>query len=93
MLINLIKALKAGNELSDPASWKKGQHLTNAVGALVMAVLTLFRYKWPDVYLPAELAEQLTQVIAAVLVTINLYLTPATTKKIGATPTRKTGAH
>jgi len=83
MLGNVIRALKAGNELSDPARWKKGQHLSNTVGALVMAVLALVRYKWPDVYIPAELAEQITSIIAAVLVTINLYLTPATTKKIG----------
>ena len=84
MILNVIKALKAGEELSNPATWKKGQHLTNTVGALVLSVMGLVRWKFPEANIPAELADTLTQIIVGVLIAVNLYLTPATTKKIGA---------
>jgi len=83
MLGDLIRALKAGQQLRDPARWKRGQQLTNAVGALVLAVIGVIRWQFPDVNMPAELAEEITQIIVTVLVIINLYLTPATSRKIG----------
>jgi hypothetical protein len=83
MIIDLIKALKAGNELADPAKWKKGQVLTNTVGALVLAIVGVIKWKFPEINISEDVSDQITQIITAILVMVNLYITPASSKKIG----------
>ena len=83
MIGDLIKALQAGRALSDPAKWKKGHWLTTTVGALVAGAIEFLKWKFPDIPLPEGIAEYSTEVIAGVLVVINLYLIPATTEKFG----------
>jgi hypothetical protein len=84
-ITKLYQALKIGNELSDVSKWKRGQWLTNAVGGLVALVLESIKLWKPELaaYLPEGVAENATEIIVGVLVVINLYLTPATTKKVG----------
>lgn len=86
MITRLYQAIKIGNELADVSKWKKGQWLTNAVGGLVALILESLKIWKPELsaYLPEGFAENATEIIAGVLVMINLYLIPATTKKIGA---------
>lgn len=79
-----LNALKYGQELQDPSKWKKGQELTNLVGGLVAALIALARAKFPQIELPGEAQEYLVEIIIAVLVLANIYLTRATTKKIGS---------
>lgn len=74
-------ALQAGRSLSDPASWKKGQELTNLIGALLAALITILRWKFPDLLLPEGFTEHAAEAIGTILVMVNLYLTRATTKK------------
>lgn len=81
MLAELWNALQAGKSLSDPASWKKGQELTNLVGAIIASIVTLLRWKFPDLLLPEGFTEHIAEIIGGILVMINLYLTRATTKK------------
>lgn len=84
MIGELWRALKAGQELSNPAVWKKGQQLTNLVGMVVAGVIAFIKWQFPDTYLPEGVEENFAEVIGTILVVVNLYLTPATTKKIGA---------
>ncbi len=81
MISELFTALHAGSSLSDPASWKKGQELTNLIGAVLAGVITLIRWKYPDFLLPEGATQYAAEMIGSVLVLVNLYLTRATTKK------------
>ena len=82
MITQLFAALKAGQELKNPAQWKRGQQLTNLVGALIAGLVMLFKYKFPELPIPPGLQETVVEIVCAVLVIINLYLTPASSKKI-----------
>lgn len=87
MIGELIKAVEAGRELSNPAGWKRGQELTNLVGAVVAGGVTVIRHFFPDVIVPDGATEHIAEIIGTVLVVVNLYLTRATTKKdISAAP-------
>jgi hypothetical protein len=83
MFMKLLEALKVGKELADPAKWKKGQWLITAVGTVVAGVITAIKWKWPEFSLPAGLEDYIVEVIVGVLCAVNLYLIPATTKKVG----------
>ena len=84
MIKAALDALKYGQELQNPARWKKGQELTNLVGGLVAAGLAILQAKYPDIKLPGETQGYLAELIVAALVLINLFLTRATSKKIGS---------
>ena len=79
MLMDLFKAVRYGEELKDPAKWKKGQLLTNAVGGLLYIGL---KYLAPDFEMPPGVIETATEGIIAVLVCINLYITKSSSKKV-----------
>ena len=81
VIAELYRAWKAGNELSDPGAWKKGQELTNLVGAVVAGVVTLLRWQFPDILIPEGITEHVAEIIGSILVVVNVYLTRATTKK------------
>ncbi len=80
---DMLRAAKLGNELSDPAKWKRGQKLTNRVVLFLGAILALVRVKYPEVLISDETLMSLAGIVGGVLVVINDYLTTATTKKIG----------
>ena len=84
MIKELFGAVKAGQELKNPEKWKKGQVLTNLVGAIVTGAIVLIKWKFPDLPIPDEIKDYAIEIIGGALVVANLYLTPATTKKIGA---------
>ena len=79
MLMDLFKAVRYGEELKDPAKWKKGQLLTNAVGGLLVIAM---RYIVPEYDLQPEMVDAATEAIVGVLVCLNLYITKASSKKI-----------
>lgn len=81
MVAELIRAFQAGQELSNPTKWKKGQELTNLVGVVVSGVVELLRYFFPDVIISNGITEHITEGIGFFLIMMNLYLTRATTKK------------
>lgn len=81
MITELIKAIQAGQELSNPAKWKRGQELANLVGIIVSGAIELLRYFFPNTIIPEGIAEHITEGIVFGLIMVNLYLTRATTKK------------
>jgi hypothetical protein len=79
ILLDLLKAARYGDELKDPASWKKGQLLTNAVGGLILLAI---KYAAPEYSMPPEMLSTATEAMIAIMVGINLYITKASSKKI-----------
>ena len=79
----VLAALKAGQELRDPASWKKGQNLINACAAIIAALVAVVRYHWPEVMVSDEQILEWAGIGAAILAAVNGYLTTATSQKIG----------
>jgi len=86
MIKEMIVALKAGQELSDPAKWKNRLENTNYSGAIIAGLLAFLRWKYPGL-LPEDnevlktLLDYSAEIIGTVLVMINVYLNRATTKK------------
>jgi len=84
MITDILQAAKLGNELSDPAKWKRGQKLTSKVVALLTVSLAIIRGYFPEmVVISDELLLGGGAAIASVLALINDYMTTATTKKLG----------
>ena len=82
-IVTIIKAVQAGQELRTPDKWKKGHVLTNLTGAVVAGIITALHWWYPDVPLPDGVAEYAAEMIGTALVLVNLYLTYATSTKIG----------
>ena len=82
MIIDLINAWKAGNELRDPEKWKIGAILANAVGALLLGIIQLVKIKFPDFEVSPEMLDYVTKAVCYVLAAVNIYIHKASTKKI-----------
>ena len=78
--MNIINALKSGEQLDNPKKAKDVQYLTTLIGGIVY---------FGTLYLPVDirpdkdLADLITNVIVAVLVIVNGYITVASSKKMG----------
>lgn len=82
ILVNLIKALQAGKELADPATWKNRQVTVNLLVILLSAVAGLARLLgWVDI--SDAVLQEVAVIIATILGLVNVYLTLATSKKVG----------
>ena len=75
--MGIVDALKAGQALANPDGWKKAQNWINlaAAGAGIAATFV------PG--LGSVLTPDVIQAAAGLLGTVNVYLTTATTEKIG----------
>lgn len=82
-MFELMNALKAGQQLRDPALWKNRQLTLNAVTILLAAVIAVLRLAGVDVIISDEALQLLAEIIAGILGLINIILTTATTKKVG----------
>ena len=48
MITEMIKAVKAGEELKDPAKWKNRVETINLVGIVLAAIVLIVRWKYPS---------------------------------------------
>jgi len=83
LIMPLMSALAAGQELKDPAKWKRGQNLVNSVALIITGIVAIIRYNWPEFMATDEQIIEWASIGAAILAAINGYITTATTKKIG----------
>lgn len=83
IITDAIRVLRAGESLKNPATWKKGQVLTNTVGGFVMGVIGILKWKFPDVEIPQFVSDYAIELISGALIFANAYMTTATTEKIG----------
>ncbi len=82
-MLKLIKALQAGQELKDPAKWKKGQNLTNAVAAVLAGLIAVLKFGGIEIPVTDEQLVEMSSIVAAILAVVNGYITTASTQKIG----------
>ena len=83
MIPALLNALKAGQELKDPAKWKKGQNLINGCAIVITGIVAVIRWQFPDVLISDDMIIELASIAALVLAFANRFITTASTKKIG----------
>ena len=87
-VIAAIQALRVGKELANAAAWKNRQNAVNAlVGLLAFAASVASAYGY-QVKLTDDLA---VGIATGVWAAVNLYLTTATTSKIGLRSTDESG--
>ena len=75
----IIDALYEGKSLKDPEVWKNRQNTVNAILA-ILGLLTAFK---PDLPISGEALDSIAGGIATVLGIISMYLTTATSEKVG----------
>ena len=78
-----IKALKAGQELSNAAGWKNRQTTANAIAAIISFLVVLAKHYWPDLGITDEDIVSLAGGLAVLLGMFNAYVTTATSRKVG----------
>lgn len=76
VIIPLFKALRAGQALSAPGAWKVAQNWINLLSGLVALA-------WALGYPLPLMEEDIALLAGGIIALINIYLTSATTRKIG----------
>lgn len=89
-MLAFFAVLRYGSSVTDPAIWKVRQNLVNTLVGLLGAMLTLAKLFGYGVELDHEQILALASGIAVVVGVFNLYLTTATTTKIGLPPSDPT---
>lgn len=74
----LCRALRAGESLADPATWKNHQLRLNAILAILYLLI-----KFSPIDLAADDVNAIADSIALIGGTVNSYLTVATSDKVG----------
>lgn len=83
----LFTAIKAGEQLANPATWKNRGENINLVGALIAGGIVFMRWKFPgllpedDSFVLKQIVDYSAEAIGTILVAVNLYLNRATTTK------------
>ena len=83
MIVKIFQALQAGQELRNPAAWKKGQNLINLCALVITGIVAVLRVQFPDLPMTDDQIVEIASILAGLLAVINGYITTATSKKIG----------
>lgn len=83
LLTEIIKAMQAGKEITNPASWKNAQTTTNALVAIGGMGITLMRMKGVDLHISDSDLMTLAGAVATILGVINGIITTISSKKVG----------
>jgi VIT1/CCC1 family predicted Fe2+/Mn2+ transporter len=75
--MKILSALKAGQSLDNPGLWKKAQNWINLITAILSAITAFM----PS--LSAIATPEVIKLVVSIVGAINVYLTTATTEKIG----------
>lgn len=75
--------MQAGEEISNPVAWKKGQKLTNSITIILTALFAIIHFKFPDFSVTDDQLLQITSVIGSILILINGFIITATDKEKG----------
>jgi hypothetical protein len=82
MILDFFKAMRLGEEVGNPAKWKRNQNKAIALAGLVVLGL---KYAMPDTVIPDDIVNMISTVIFYIVLIANYFITIATTKKIGLT--------
>ena len=78
-----LSALRAGEELRDPANWKTKQNQINVITAAIVAAVGLAKAFGIEVPMTETEINGAAYTFVVLIGLVNFYLTTATTKKIG----------
>lgn len=84
------KALKAGEELANIKDWKQKQLAINALSAFIVALIGVAKAFGYEIPLVETDINNMAYTFVTIIGLINMYLTVATTKKIGLQPENET---
>ena len=82
-MFKLIEALQAGKELANPAGWKNRQTTMNLLVAVLSLLLLALRIAGIDLQLSDDQLTGIAEAVAVILGLVNMFLTTATSKKVG----------
>lgn len=85
-MIDLLRALQAGKELSNAETWKKTQLWTNSLVVLLTSAISVAASQGYAIPLTGEQISTLVAALAVVVGLFNSYTTVATTSRIGLQP-------
>jgi hypothetical protein len=80
---DVSKALKAGEEISNPERWKENQQTVNSLYLILLGIVAVVRLKYPELMFPDEYLVLIAGAGASFLAAFNRIMTAITTKKIG----------
>ena len=83
MISNLIRALRAGEELKNKENWKNAQIITGAITSIAGAALMGLRVFGVEVPITDDQIVAIAGGAAAILGLYNSYATTATSKSVG----------
>ena len=83
IITDIIKAMQAGQEITNPETWKNAQNTTNAVAAILSLGISLLRLKGVDLYMTDDSLIALAGGVAAILGVVNGIITTISSKKVG----------
>jgi uncharacterized membrane protein len=78
----ILGALKAGEELADPAGWKNRATTANLL-VVVLSAIAYLATMATGVQLPDDVIADVAQAVAITLGLVNAYIINATSKKVG----------
>lgn len=82
-IADFIKALKAGEEIKNPATWKNRQTTTNAIAAIIGVGVAIAKWKGVGLHMSDTDLMTLAGGGAAVLGLANGVMTTISSKKVG----------
>ena len=83
IITEIMRAMKAGEEVGNPAAWKDVQKTTNNVYVILVTVVSLLRFKYPNAVIPDDVLLGVAGVVTGLLGLFNTIVTAISTKKIG----------
>ena len=86
IITDLIGALQAGKQLENSKEWKNAQATTNAIAAILAAVLAILPMVGFNLPVTHEQLVAIASGAAAMLGLYNTYTTVATSKTVGVPP-------
>jgi hypothetical protein len=82
-ILDLMKAMKLGEEVGNPRKWKKGQIKMNALAGLLLIGISYLPI--PPEYITPEVVDMLCDAIVGIVLLFNGILTVVHTRKLGVT--------
>lgn len=86
-ITDIFSVLRYGEQVANPAAWKTGQITVNVLSGFALAVLN-FGSSWLPVLKTIDV-NTVNMAAGLVLSLANLYLTPATSAKVGVLPAKE----
>jgi hypothetical protein len=83
LITDVINAMRAGQEIANPATWKNVQIATNVLTPLIVLGVSLLRSNGHDFGLTDDTIKPLAGYLGTIFCAVNGIITLVTSKKVG----------